>query len=233
MTVVTRAKSIFQSTFPATTATVRKMKDYYRMLRYGDLYMERIFSRIYRENVWGNPESVSGRSSTLSRTEVVRQELPGLLRRLDAKSLLDAPCGDFNWMRHVELGATEYIGGDVVPDLVELNRRRYGGRQRSFIHLDITKDEVPRVDVILCRDFLIHLSFRYALSAIANLRRSGSQYLLATTYPTVPENCDAHTGGWRPLNLQLPPFNFPQPLELITENQESGKCLGLWRLGQL
>jgi hypothetical protein len=43
-------------------------------------------------------------------------------------------------------------------------------------------------------------------------------------------------GKWRPLNMQLPPFNFPNPICIINEKCTEGegefkdKSLGLWRL---
>lgn len=195
--------------------------------------MEAIFTEIYRSNAWGNEESVSGRGSILARTTVVRAELPGLLAGVGARSLLDAPCGDFNWMRHVDLGGVEYVGADVVPELVERNRAMYGGEGRLFVTLDIVRDELPRADVALCRDCLIHLSFRDARAAIANFKRSGAGFLLTTTHPNVKKNRDIVSGGWRSVNLQLPPFSFPEPLRLLVEDAEGGKCLGMWRLEEL
>jgi hypothetical protein len=195
--------------------------------------MEAIFTEIYRKNAWGHPESVSGRGSILGRTAVIRAELPGLLAGVGARSLLDAPCGDFNWMRHVDLGAVEYVGADVVPELIERNRAAYEGEGRRFVTLDIVRDELPRADVVLCRDCLIHLSFRDARAAIANFKGSGSGFLLATTHPRVAENRDVESGSWRSLNLQLPPFGFREPLRLVVEDDGAGKCLGLWRLEEL
>jgi SAM-dependent methyltransferase len=195
--------------------------------------MEAIFTEIYRKNAWGHPESVSGRGSILARTVVIRRELPGLLAGVGARSLLDAPCGDFNWMRYVELGGVEYVGGDVVPELIERNRAAYEGEGRRFVTLDIVRDELPRADVVLCRDCFIHLSFRDARAAIANFKRSGSGFLLATTQPNVAKNQDIESGSWRAVNLQLPPFSLPEPLRLVVEDAEVGKCLGMWRLAEL
>ena len=58
-------------------------------------------------------------------------------------------------------------------------------------------------------------------------------FLLATTHETLRENTDTQDGWWRSVNLQLPPFNFPQPEQLIIEDPELGKCLGMWRLEEL
>lgn len=192
-----------------------------------------VFSRIHQKNLWQDLESVSGRGSTLARTEIIRRDLHSLLESLGARSLLDAACGDFNWMRHVDLEGVDYIGADVVPDLVACNRRLYEGGKKSFVILDITSDQLPKVDVILCRDCLIHLSVADIDAAIANFKRSNSTFLLATTHTSVRENSEIRTGDWRSVNLQLPPFDFAAPLKLIREDAESDKCLGLWRLAEL
>jgi SAM-dependent methyltransferase len=226
-----RLKSILKSSFPAGVRAYRRLSQAHRALRFRVRGMEKVFSDIYRNNSWADPESVSGRGSTLAHTGIIRRVLPVLLNELGAKSILDAPCGDFNWMQHVDLGAIEYLGADVVPELIAQNRLRYAGRE--FVVLDITKDELPMADVILCRDCFIHLSLRHTRAAIESFKRSGSTYLLATTHTGVRENTDMESGGGRYLNLQLAPFGFPAPLRLIEEDMEFGKCLGLWRLSDL
>jgi SAM-dependent methyltransferase len=225
-----RTKAFIRAAFPAGVLMYRRLRGALQIRRAG---MGGIFSDIYRNNLWGDPESVSGRGSTLARTEAIRHALPALLASVGARSLLDAPCGDFNWMRYVELGGVEYTGADVVPEMIEGHRRRYGGPGRTFVVADVTRDSLPRADVILCRDCFIHLSFRDINAALANFRRSGSRFLLATTHFNVAENEDISTGGWRSVNLQSPPFNFPQPQQLIVEDAELGKGLGLWRLDWL
>ena len=219
--------------FPAGLRLYRRIRQARRDLGFRARGMERVFSDIYRNNSWADPETVSGRGSTLERTEVIRRELPSLLAELRAKSLLDAACGDFNWMRHVDLGEVEYLGVDVVPELITKNHLTYSGPRRDFIALDITRDMLPCSDVILCRDCFIHLSFKHIAAAVANFKRSGSTFLLATTHIHTGENTDVESGGGHYVNLGLHPFNFPDPLRLITEDSELGKCLGLWRLKDL
>lgn len=226
-----RLKSIIKSSFPAGVRGYRRLRQAHRSLWFRARGMEKVFSDIYRNNSWADPESVSGRGSTLARTIIVRKELPALLNELGANSILDAPCGDFNWMQHVDLGAIEYLGADVVPELIAQNRLRFAGRE--FVVLDITKDELPGADVILCRDCFIHLSFRHTRAVIENFKQSGSTYLLATTHTSVSENTDTESGGGHYINLQLAPFGFPAPLRLIEEDVEFGKCLGLWCLADL
>ena len=192
-----------------------------------------VFSEIYRTNAWRDPESVSGRGSTLARTNVITSQLPVLLQELNADSLIDAACGDFNWMRYVDLGSIKYTGLDIVPALIARNRQLYQTDQRTFAVQDITKDRLPDADVILCRDCLIHLSFKSIKAAISNFKKTSAIYLLCTTHSTVTKNTDCPDGSWRNINLLLPPFNFPPPVKLFVEDAELGKGLGVWRLADL
>ena len=199
--------------------------------------MQQIFAGIYHRNSWGSQESVSGAGSDLVQTRVVSQALASLTTELQITTLLDAACGDFNWMQHLPMDLAEYIGVDIVPELIEANTRKYGNRTTRFTVLDICTAGLPTVDLVVCRDCLVHLPLHDALAALVNFVSSGSSYLLATTYPgLVKRNRPLLiTGNWRPLDLQLPPFSLPEPLRLINEEcTEVGdfreKSLGLWDL---
>ena len=198
-----------------------------------------VFTEVYVKGLWGTGESRSGNGSNLEQTTTIREQLSILFRGLEVKKLLDAPCGDFYWMKWVELDVDEYIGVDIVRELIEENRRRYEKPGREFMVLDITEDEIPRADLIFCRDCLVHFSFRDISSALENIKASGSTYLLTTTFSGRDKNEDIITGDWQPLNLQQPPFNFPEPISLINENCTirnglyADKCLGLWKISDI
>jgi hypothetical protein len=193
----------------------------------------RIFEHIYQQNSWQSDESRSGPGSTLERTEVLRRELPAVLTRLGVRNLLDAPCGDCNWRQHMEIDLDTYVGVDIVPALIEDNRRRYRHFDWRFEVADLIKDPLPVADAVLCRDALIHLSLADINRALSNIRRSGAKYLLATSHELISTNTDIATGGWRSVNLMLAPFNLPAPLDRIVENPETGKILGIWTLAEL
>ena len=195
-----------------------------------------VFESIYRSNFWNDSDSRSGPGSNERETAAIRRALPKLLRDLDVHSLLDAPCGDFHWLSKVDLGEISYLGVDIVPEVIASNHGRFGNQTQDFKEMDVVNGTVPRADLILCRDCLVHFSFADALKTIRNFRASGSTYLLTTTFPGHSHNYDTYTGHWRPLNLCLPPFDLPPPLLLVNEEcpQDHGrfadKSLGLWRL---
>lgn len=202
---------------------------------------KKIFTEIYKTNGWRSKESVSGNGSTLAATARVRELLPALFKSLDVRSVLDIPCGDFYWLYKMWLDAQrnnelppflKYIGGDIVPDLVASNRERFLGFE--FQVLDASYSRLPKVDLILCRDMLGHLPNRDGALAIKNFRKSGSSWLLATTFPHSHNgNVDIRAGEWRPLDLSDIRFGLGKPLRVFSEGvtgKWSGKSLGLWRL---
>lgn len=237
-------KKFGKKTFPALVPVYRFVK---RELFNRVLSMESVFQQIYETNYWGVDESVSGAGSTLAQTERLRRELPGLLAELKVRTLLDAPCGDFNWMKEVPMELDSYVGLDIVPSIIAENSKRFGSRNRSFRVADVTADPLPRADLILCRDLMIHLSFRHIAAAVKNMKRSGSELLLTTTYPDVSVNQDIVTGSWRPINLEVAPFSFPKPIRIICDGPlgapagpnadgavaPGSRALGLWRLADL
>lgn len=200
--------------------------------------IEEVFYTIYHEHRWGGGrETVSGGGSTLRTTETIREELPRLIRRFNIKTLLDSPCGDFNWMRKVDLSfLEEYIGIDVVPDIITKNQNRYGSEKIVFICRNIVNTNLPKADLILCRDCLVHLKNEDVFTILKNFKESNATYLLATTYPILQKNSTlSKTGRWRAVNLQLPPYNFPEPIMIINDTDfktgaYQGKKIGLWSL---
>lgn len=200
--------------------------------------MEETFETVFRQKLWNCSESASGWGSTLKNTEKIREQLPRLVKKLAAKTFLDLACGDLNWMKDINLKVDKYYGFDIVDSICEGNNHNYAQYNRVFRRRDLTKDTLPKVDIILCRDALVHLSFCDIGKAIENIKKSGSRYLLVTTYPNVEVNFEICTGGWRPLNLQKPPFNWPEPIRLIEDSEEIGlpdwgKHLGLWEVQKI
>jgi len=200
-----------------------------------------VFTAIYRNNRWGSTETVSGTGSERARTRRVAAELGRLIRELGIRSVLDIPCGDFNWMQDVDLDRVRYSGYDIVADLIEANSARHGGPGRSFRVLDFTADPVPKADLnadlILCRDTLVHLSYQHIFAALKHFHDSGSKYLLTTTFSSTQENVDIGAGWWRPVNMQRSPFNLPEPLRTLSDADSddfyADKALALWDLQAL
>jgi hypothetical protein len=195
-----------------------------------------VFNDIYRHNRWLGVTSRSGIGSELEHTARLRQNLSGLLQAYGIRSMLDIPCGDFHWMSHLQLDV-DYVGADIVPELVERNQKAFAGERRRFARIDMVDSDLPASDLILCRDGLVHLSNEEALLAIERFKQSGALYLMATTFVDLEANQDIASGQWRPLNMTLPPFRFPAPLTVLLERDATDeypdKSVALWRMSDL
>jgi 2-polyprenyl-3-methyl-5-hydroxy-6-metoxy-1,4-benzoquinol methylase len=192
------------------------------------------FADIWRSNGWGSAETRSGPGSTLAQTTELRTRLADTLRQLGVRTLVDVGCGELNWMSQISGQLDLYLGLDIVEEIVAELRRKYAARKNHFFNTaDITCDALPKGDAILCRDVLGHLSHPLVADALANFRKNGSRYLIATTFAR-GKNDPVRVGGWQAIDLCAAPFKLPPPQFVIAESSKSsGKSLAVWPLESL
>ncbi len=105
--------------------------------------IERFFAYAYSHNFWGDPESRSGSGSVQSQTSGIIEALPVLFERFEIRSVLDIPCGDFNWMKNVNLSQVDYTGADIVKALITENATLYARDGIRFRRLNLITDPLP------------------------------------------------------------------------------------------
>lgn len=183
-----------------------------------------------------------GDGSSLINTEEIREFIPKIIKEKNIKSMIDVGCGDWSWMKLIkEIKDIEYTGYDKDRDFIESNKK-FG---HAFHYIDVAKDVVywPKVDLILCRDLLIHLSDELIIKLLNSFKNSGSKYLMTTTYPKAinrdfsnTEKLQKYTRHCRPsrnINLLGEPYNLIKPIEFIKEKEGkecAGRLVGLWEL---
>lgn len=192
----------------------------------------RVFSEIYRENRWNGVESRSGPGSGDAATEHLRSAILELVAELEVASVLDAACGDGYWMPDLP----GYTGVDVAPEAIALARRRHP--ERRYLVGSLATMRLPRVDLVIFRDALQHLSLRDGVEALAAIVDSRPRWLLASSYAG-GENVDIVTGEAYSPDLTAPPFGFGPPERVIFDGhhyhrhdtgevRDARKFLGLW-----
>jgi len=199
-----------------------------------------IFTSYYKYNKWLDPDTRSGAGSNLQQTAVIRAALPALLRQYNIRTLVDLPCGDFYWMRMLDLDLDLYIGLDIVESLVQHNQEHFARQGREFRVFNAIEEVVPACDLVFSRDMLVHFSNEHILATLHQIAKSHATYFL-TTHFNAPEmvNKDVATGCWRPINLERAPFNLPAPLLLISEKCPekapfaNAKTVALWTVESL
>lgn len=237
--------SLWQKSLKPLLKKTRIQKPYHRFRKSIEAFQlkgkahEDVFSEIYKGNDWNGRESVSGQGSDLKETEKLLEKLPTFLAQYNIKTIIDLPCGDYNWMQHLCYNFDHYKGVDIVEDIIERNRKVHGSDVVSFVKKDCLKDDLGKADLLLCRDLLIHFSFNDCLSFFENLKKSNIKYLL-TTHFIDEDNHDIATGQWHPVNLEKAPFNLTAPIDFIIEETKmfdgrfaKSKTMALWQVSDL
>lgn len=208
--------------------------------KFKDWDQQKTFEEINSINHWKDTESVSGPGSTAAFGQALVSAIDRIIIEYKIKNVIDLPCGDFTWIKHLNFDQIQYTGADIVASLIESNHLKYAQENIQFEQLDLITDAIPKNDLLICRDCLPHFSFDHIFEAIENIKNSGCTYLLTTNYATFTRNFDIVTGDWRPINLRLKPFDLPEPMLNIEEyypreykRQSRGKKLALWRIDQL
>lgn len=195
--------------------------------------LEDRFAHIYATRMWalGDPDNPgSGSGSSLTATAKLRTELPGLLKSIGTRTLLDVGCGDFTWMRTVNLDGVDYVGADIVQSLIDENSDSYGGSEVRFICANAVSDALPDADTVLIREVLFHLSFDDVFAVLRNVLSRPRRFILITTDGHNAFNADIRSGDWRLLNFEAAPFRFPEPEFWIAEDSSvRNRRLGAWK----
>jgi glycosyltransferase involved in cell wall biosynthesis len=173
--------------------------------------VEQAFTRIHRHAVWGrdadgNPHP--GPGSTIENTQQYREFIQAFLKQHNIHSVVDIGCGDWSFSKAMDWSGIQYIGYDIVPSIVENNSEQYAGDSIRFIHADAITADLPKADLLLCKDVLQYLPN----DDIAQLIKQFSKFsycLITNDLDTAhPQNANRDTqyGRLHYLDLSAPPF---------------------------
>jgi SAM-dependent methyltransferase len=189
----------------------------------------RTFQDVYERHLWGSDSGskfFSGIGSRGAALQVYVQQMADLLRGHCVElgrplTIVDLGCGDFQVGRALleEFPGLEYVGCDIVPELVTHNNAAYATDKVGFRQLDLVSDPLPDGDVCLVRQVLQHLS---NADIIAFLKRADYRWIYLTEgHPAIrtgtvnPDKLAGHdvrfdwrTGRGRGVELDRPPFNL-------------------------
>ena len=194
---------------------------------------------VFEDRSWsqGRPDtSLSGFNASVRATRRLRAALPQIVARYAITSFVDAPCGDWFWMRHVDLTGIDYTGWEISQKLVDHNWQ-FTADGVTFALGDITSDPLPRADLVMCRDTLVHLMFDKRWDFFENFAASGSTYLLSTHWFVPTNRWVYRNGGEKPISLLAEPFSFGEPLDWVVETardrpevaaDSKQRAMGLW-----
>jgi SAM-dependent methyltransferase len=176
-----------------------------------NLRMADSFSKIYENDVWNGG---SGPGSTPSNTIDYSAFLQKFISYNGVRSVVDVGCGDWQFSRYIDWSSTTYYGFDIVPKVIERNKLLYENERVKFALLE-SIEMIPSADLIVCKDVLQHIPNSAAQNYIS-VMKSKAKFLIITNDigPTGTLNTDIEPGGWRALQLNLPPFSENAPIIL-------------------
>jgi 2-polyprenyl-3-methyl-5-hydroxy-6-metoxy-1,4-benzoquinol methylase len=163
-----------------------------------------VFSKIYKEDLW---HGGSGAGSKLENVKEYVDILQKYIDKPEVKTVLDLGCGDWQFSKFLDLSSVSYLGVDVVESVIESNSTSYSASNIKFISRDITTYEIPKVDLIICKDVLQHLCNKDVVTILVKIITSSKFSLITNDFkPENTENKDIDNGDYRCLDLTLSPF---------------------------
>ena len=163
-----------------------------------------VFSKIYKEDLW---HGGSGAGSKLENVKEYVDILQKYIDKPEVKTVLDLGCGDWQFSKFLDLSSVSYLGVDVVESVVESNSTSYSASNIKFISRDITTYEVPKADLIICKDVLQHLCNKDVVTILIKIITSSKFSLITNDFnPENTENKNIDNGDYRCLDLTLSPF---------------------------
>jgi SAM-dependent methyltransferase len=181
-----------------------------------------LFRLYHRTNYWGDPRTASGDSSRPERAAAARSLLQHIVDCNQYIKILDVGCGDFSWGSVLRLPPTcQYIGLDIVPEVIEANSRLYGSPPKlQFMVSDATVDTLPEADLILIRDLFIHLEDEEIQAVLRAVRGCKSSLLIASSYRGAVSARDLKKWNFAPIDLECNSYGLGSADFFIPEAPE-------------
>jgi hypothetical protein len=127
-------------------APVLRLVRLYKNREFNNLSTEQIFTRIYERGAWGRPQNPARPffSGTTGRGD---EETAGYVRAVGdflcsfpvKPNIVDLGCGDFMVGSQIRKFCGRYIACDVVPGLIDFNKRQFEDLDVEFKLLDLVK----------------------------------------------------------------------------------------------
>ena len=222
-----------------------KIRDFFIEFYLSNLSEKKKFEVIYKFSYWRSKknESLSGYGSSIASTENLIKDLKSFIIKEEVKTIFDAPCGDFFWIKQLNFTNLNYTGGDIVKDLIKDNNFKNKIDNVNFIEFDILNTIPNNYDLIINRDCLVHFKDADVIQALKNFKKSKSRFFASTSYPSIKENIKSNLpDNWRPINLCIEPFNLPKPYVLMNDKEKKNKIptddveekyLAVWKIDDL
>jgi ubiquinone/menaquinone biosynthesis C-methylase UbiE len=167
--------------------------------------LKRLFTETYTNNKWGSGESRSGPGSNLAYTEGIRRIILELIEG-GVETIWDCSCGDWNWMKEISDRLPNYVGNDIVEELIGVNSEKFGSDRVKFRCGDMVSGLKElgdsSIDLILCRHTLEHLPTDYSIEVVREIRRVAKKALITSNTHSGNSPINPNGSNARVINLE-------------------------------
>jgi SAM-dependent methyltransferase len=169
-----------------------------------------VFRQIYEENLWGFG---SGHGARPRVTKGYRTFIENFISENAITSVLDFGCGDWQFSRLIDWRGADYLGLDVVPELIHRNQASYGTRRIAFALSPDRLADVPHADLLLVKHVLQHWPTGLVQDFMSQVvPRFRFALITNTVEPKNSLNSEIAMGEWRPLDLRRAPYGYDVPV---------------------
>ena len=163
-----------------------------------------VFDDIYAKSLWGVG---SGGGSDPDALGPYLAYLQNMLRTVNIRSILDLGCGDWRYVRTLDLCGADYVGIDCVRSVVDENTRKYSGDRVRFVFGDLLDMDFPPADLLICKDVLQHLPTEGVLRILPKLEKFPC-CLLTNDWGSNVRDIGDTSNPYAGLDLQSEPFSL-------------------------
>jgi hypothetical protein len=192
-------------------------------MAYAILDLKSKFGSIYSEGAWGTPAAVPGRRNQRfysgggtdpgnDRDGQYVKLIQEMIRRPDVNRVVEIGCGDWEVSGRVDWSGVEYLGFDVVPELLEHNRELWGAPNIQFIYDDPIGNGRVQADLLIMKDVIQHLPPDHSCNFIRSIPDNFTYNVI--TNDIGPANDRIDFGGYCPNSWSADPFNMSHELLL-------------------
>lgn len=163
----------------------------------------KLFEEIYASGAWGGG---SGGGDDPANMQPYLDYLHGFMDNHHIHSVVDAGCGAWRCMSTIDLDGIEYLGIDCVESVIAQNVDKYTKRNVHFWLANFIKIDLPKADLLICKDVFQHLSNEDILEFLPRLKQFQYCLIVNDLSGNHDRTIDGIDNSYHGLDLSAPPF---------------------------
>lgn len=183
---------------------------------------EEVFTEVYQKALWGtNAEGKgwSGGGSSAELSKPYREYLEAFFQEHDIQSIVDVGSGDWESTKMFDFSQIDYIGFDVVKEVIDRNQEQFGAGNIKFVHANFLEIDLPEADLLICKHVCQHITNQDVFTLLKQTNKFKHCIFVNPLNPAslTSSNPDTEVSAiGRCIDLTKPPFNLEGNVEIYS-----------------